>query len=74
MKDLDGEVLSNFYPGVQDKIRTINRSPTVFTTKLLDSVSVAPGKMTQLQKFQLVSVVNDINRIFIVTFIILVCL
>lgn len=72
MKDLDGEVLSNFYPGVQDKIRTINRSPTVFTTKLLDSVSVAPGKMTQLQKFQLVGVVRVVN-IFIVTFIILVC-
>ncbi|XP_067945880.1 adipolin-like [Watersipora subatra] len=51
--DMDEDVLSFFYPGVDDKVKTVNRAPAAFTTSLLDKVNIKPEKTVQLKRFQL---------------------
>jgi len=50
----DSDVLSFFYPGVEDKVRTVNRAPLAFTAKLLTKATIMPNKQSIIENFQLV--------------------
>lgn len=58
MSTEDNDVLSFFYPGVEDKIKTVNRAPVVFTAQLLSKQKVLPQTSSLIKRFQLVSSVH----------------
>jgi len=62
-QELTEDDIAQFYPGVNDKIRTVNRAPTAYSTQLLQDVTIEPDNSLLISNFQLVSEANVLQSI-----------